>query len=729
MGKRIAILCMSLNIGGAETHIYELARGLTAKGHQVTVFSNGGVYAGALEKAGIRHVRTPLHTKSPSAMWKAYRILMREFKKCRPSVVHSHTRISNFVAGLVCKKLDIPMVTTVHFNFKVDFFSRKFSNWGCYALSVSEDLKKYLVDNYRYNPDHVSLTVNGIDMERFSKKELPEFRASLGLEPEQKMILLVSRLDKEASIHVANFLRIAPEIYQKAPDTRVVIVGDGTLFPSFVQRADEINRQCGTDFILLQGAKTNIEQYTAVADLFVGISRSALEAMSSSVPTVLMGNLGYLGLYSDEIREECIETNLTCRGYPYPADQEICDLILECLQGKDLSQNVEEGLRLVKERFSVDTMAATAEKMYEDAIQSYRPLDYMISGYYGCDNFGDNLTLRCLMDHLKAQNGSVLSHNVENTYVPEQVQKIHRFNLPAIYKTMKKTKVFLLGSGSLLQDSTSNRSLFYYTFITKMAMRCNCKTLLYANGIGPITRPSNRKRTAALLNKIDFITLRDQESMKLLETLKISRPAILTADDSFSLDFKDLVPDAPIEKAAGKTIVGVNFKLSSNDPQTLLQELAEGLTELSEKYNLFYYLIPLHLSQDQPQLNALHQFIPKISHMVEPSAEPQRMMRSMAVGKYHIFERLHGQIMATMLGTPFLPINYDPKNHSLMTQIGLGDYLLNHDQLSKERLIRQFEKLLSNEESVRQSLANYTEEARKTALLNQQQLHQMIKDY
>jgi len=729
MGKQIAILCMSLNIGGAETHIYELARGLAAKGHTVTVFSNGGVYADALEKVGIRHILTPLHTKNLRSIIASYKILMKEFKKNRPSVVHSHTRISNFIAGIVCARLGIPMVTTVHFNFNVNFFSRHFSNWGCRALAVSEDLKKYLVENYNYDADHVDLTVNGIDMERFTKRELPDFRASLGIEPNQKMILLVSRLDQEASIHVANFLRIAPEIYKNRPNTRVVIVGDGKRFPEFAQKADEINRECGTDFILLQGARTNIDQYTAVADLFVGISRSALEAMSSSVPTVLMGNLGYLGLYSDAIREECIETNLTCRGYPYPDDKEITSLILECLNGKDLSENVKEALRLVVDCYSVNTMAATAEKLYNDAVNEYRPFDYMISGYYGSDNFGDNLTLRCLMDHLKECRGSVLSHNIDNTCVPASVQKIHRFNLPAIYKQMKKTKVFLLGSGSLLQDSTSNRSLFYYHFIIKMALRCRCKTLLYANGIGPITHRGNRKRTAAVLNKIDFITVRDAESLQLLEDLKVTCPAVLTADDSFSSNYSALPPLTPVSTAAAKTIVGINFKLNDDAPKALLQEIADALTELAAKHNFFYYLIPFHLSQDQAQLNQLHQMLPSVSYMVKSGADPLEMMQYIAIGKYHIFERLHGQIISTMMGIPFLPINYDPKNHSLMAQIGLDDYLLNHTEISKELLITQFEKLLQNESVVKERLAEYTADAQGKALMNQEYLHEMIKNY
>lgn len=725
MGKHIAILCMSLNIGGAETHIFELAKGLKAMGHEITVFSNGGVYADALEEAGIRHVQTPMHTKGINSLIKSYRILKKEFKKNRPAVVHSHTRISNFIGNLVCKALGIPMVTTVHFNFRVGVFFKWFSTWGCRALAVSEDLKNYLVDNYNYDPNHVNLTVNGIDMARFSKKELPEFRQSLGILPDQKMILMVTRLDKEASVHVSNFFRIAPEIFRSVPNARVVVVGDGKLFPVFAKEAAEINRQFGEELIKLQGAKTNIEQYTAVADLFVGISRSALEAMASSVPTILLGNLGYLGLYSDDIRKECIETNLTCRGYSYPDDSEIAKLVIECLGEKDLTRSVIDGKKLVQERYSIQTMATTADTMYREAIECARPLDYMISGYYGSDNFGDNLTLRCLMDHLEGKKGTVLTHDVNNTQVPEKVHKIHRFHLWKIRKAMKNTKVFMLGSGSLLQDSTSNRSIFYYRYITSMAIRNHCKTMLYANGIGPISRKWNQKRTAALLNKIDFITVRDQDSLDLLDKLKVRTPAILTADDAFSYSFNDKAV-SPIKEAEGKTIVGINFKLDRGEDT--LREIAAALSELADKHNLFYYLIPFHFSQDHHQLEALQRLLPGSSFLVEATAEPQILNRYVAACKYQIYERLHGQIMATMMGTPFLPINYDPKNRSLMAQIGMDDYLLNHADLSKERIIESFEKVLCDQEQIRKRLAAYTSTARKDALKNQEHLHRMIEN-
>ncbi len=723
MGKHIAHLCMSLNIGGAETHIFELAKGLTAQGNTVTVFSNGGVYAEALEKVGIRHVKTPLHRKNPIALIRSYRRLMREFKKNPPSVVHSHTRISNFIGGIVCKHLNIPMVTTVHFNFRCGFFFRWFSNWGCRALAVSEDLKTYLVKNYRYNPEHVALTVNGIDMERFSKRDESDFRASLGIKPDEKMILLVSRLDKEASIHVSRFLEIAPAVFKGRPDIKVVIVGHGKLYPEFEEKVAAIHRQCGKEFILLQGARTNIDQYTACADLFVGISRSALEAMSAKVPTVLLGNLGYLGLYSDKIKKECIETNLTCRGYPYPTDEALTALILDCLKS-DLTQEIQEGLRLVQEHFSISIMAETALHQYKNAIEQTRPLDYMISGYYGTDNFGDNLTLNILMDILKDRKGTILTHDVHKTPAPDSVSKVHRFHLWAIRKRMKKTKVFLLGSGSILQDATSNRSIFYYHFILKMALRCHCMVMLYANGVGPITNQWNRKRTTKLLNQIDLITARDDASIELLRELNIHCPTVLTADDVFSFQLtQDTI--VPVKEASGKNIVGVNFKLHATETAKI-KEIAAALKTLSEKYNLFYYLIPFHNGQDLPALQQLHFNIPEISYLIR---DPEMITQAIRLGTFQIFERFHGQVISSKLGTPFLPINYDPKNHSLACQMGMEEYLIDHHDISKENIVDAFDRLINNQEQIKEKLLQFAAAAEEKAQGNREYLLKMIEDY
>ena len=46
---KILMATMGLDIGGAETHIVELAKELKSEGHDIAIVSNGGVYVPEVE--------------------------------------------------------------------------------------------------------------------------------------------------------------------------------------------------------------------------------------------------------------------------------------------------------------------------------------------------------------------------------------------------------------------------------------------------------------------------------------------------------------------------------------------------------------------------------------------------------------------------------------------------------------------------------------------------------
>ena len=74
---KILMTTMAMDIGGAETHILELSRELCARGHDVTVASNGGAYVEELVACGARHVELPLNTKMIHSAYRAYRGLQK----------------------------------------------------------------------------------------------------------------------------------------------------------------------------------------------------------------------------------------------------------------------------------------------------------------------------------------------------------------------------------------------------------------------------------------------------------------------------------------------------------------------------------------------------------------------------------------------------------------------------------------------------------------------------
>ena len=65
MACNVLLSLMKLDIGGAETHVVELAKELKKRGYNVVVTSNGGVYERELNDAGIKHYMVPLQNKNP----------------------------------------------------------------------------------------------------------------------------------------------------------------------------------------------------------------------------------------------------------------------------------------------------------------------------------------------------------------------------------------------------------------------------------------------------------------------------------------------------------------------------------------------------------------------------------------------------------------------------------------------------------------------------------------
>ena len=72
---KILMATMGLDIGGAETHIVELAKELKAEGHDIAIASNGGVYVPEIKAAGIRHYSVPMHRRNLNCMRRARKLL------------------------------------------------------------------------------------------------------------------------------------------------------------------------------------------------------------------------------------------------------------------------------------------------------------------------------------------------------------------------------------------------------------------------------------------------------------------------------------------------------------------------------------------------------------------------------------------------------------------------------------------------------------------------------
>lgn len=364
----IFMVTMGLDIGGAETHIVELAKALQAQGNQVIIASNGGVYEAELTAAGVICEHAPLNRRAPVAMLQSLAILRKLIRKYDPDVVHAHARIPGFLCGLLHKVMHFPFVTTAHWVFDTGGLAGKLTDWGQRTIAVSEDIKDYLQNNYDIPSQQVTVTINGIDTEKFSPAVSGDrVRKEMGIPTQALCIAAVSRLDDSRAYAARCLIDIAPALIAAHPGLHLLIAGSGDAYDELKSKADAVNAQAGYTALHLPGGRTDINEIVASGDVFVGVSRAALEAMAGGKPVIIAGNEGYHGIFTPDKLDEAMLGNFCCRGLPQCSPAALqCDL-LQLLE-MDRQAWAAQGTYnrgVIMEHYSVQRMADDALTVYQ----------------------------------------------------------------------------------------------------------------------------------------------------------------------------------------------------------------------------------------------------------------------------------------------------------------------------------------------------------------------------
>lgn len=684
---KILMTLMGLEIGGAETHVVELCRELAARGVDVTVASNGGVYEKTLAESGVRHVKLPLHTKSPAAMLKSYFGLEKLIKAEKFDIVHAHARIPAFICGLLAKKLKFRFITSTHGVYKVDPLLTLATNWGERAVAVSCDIKQYLIDSYGFPSDNISITINGIDTARFSKNiDSSAQKREFSLSDDRFRVTYVSRIDTEAALTGFLLCDAAEKLADAIPSLEILMVGGGTAFDKLKARAGEVNKKLGREVIKLTGARTDVAELISTGDIFAGVSRAALEAMSMEKPVILAGAQGYIGILSEDNLALAESTNFCCRGEKLPTADDIAADIkrLYDASDKECERLGESGRKVILAGYSVARMADDYLTAYSKMTPyaPYRHGDIMISGYYGFDNMGDDSLLSSMIEGIKKDipdaKITVLTKSPKKTAAVCGVRCVNRFNIPVVASEMKRAKLLISGGGSLLQDGTSRKSLYYYVTIMRMAKKRGLKLMLYANGLGPLVSEKSRKMAAEIIKAADRVSLREERSKELARELGVDSLSV-TADPAFLLEPASREWTEHIkrrEKIAGRYFLvsvkdGNNF--GERQRPELIDFLAADISALSVEHSLTPVFIPMHPGKDSVFTREL---CAKVGQgRVVTGLTASELCGLLGDAEFAVGTRLHMLIFAARMGVPMVGISYDPKIDAFLGYLGEGKSL------------------------------------------------------
>lgn len=669
--------------GGAKTHVFALLSALKKMADVKIVCFIKGSFFDELQEIDVESELIEQKSRFDlSVVKKLVKIANEGF-----DVIHSHGARANFLCAHLKNKVNIPIVTTVHSDFLLDFdgiykkivytglnvFSlRKLENF----IAVSSNFKSMLISR-GFNPNDVYTVYNGMDystkMVYQSKEEFAK-RFNIEYDPNLIYIGLIGRHDYVKGHDV--FLKACVEAAKKCDKLRFLIAGEGDLRGELVRIAKNGGIE---DKLTFTGFIKDIYSFINFIDI------NTLTSRSESFPYVLMEGArmkkptisSRVGGIPDLIEDA--KTGLLFESENYI---ELADKMLLLAENKKLREEYGSALyERATQTFSSENLANTHMDIYRSILKNSREekkYDVVISGYYGFENSGDDALLYAIIDSLRKYMKDirilVLSESPKDTRLTFQVDAEKRFNLFSVVKSLKKSKMLLNGGGSLIQDATSSLSLYYYLFVMQCAKMLGLKVYLYANGIGPI-KNRNLKLVSKVTDKVDLITLRDRISADELKRIGVCTPEVkITADPAIILEASsDNAISAIFEKEkipCGKKYIGISVRNWSKNDDQFVQKLAKIIDYACDKYDLVPVFIPMRYPVDAKFSESVSLEMKNKSYVIQGKYSVSDTIGIVRKMEFVIGMRLHTLIYAASGGVPLIGLIYDPKNKGFMEYIG-----------------------------------------------------------
>jgi len=349
----------------------------------------------------------------------------------------------------------------------------------------------------------------------------------------------------------------------------------------------------------------------------------------------------------------------------------------------------------------------------------------LISGYYGFNNSGDDAILKAIVKDLKKADESldivVLSNNPRLTEDVYKIKAVNRFKIIEVIRAIGKCDLFISGGGSLLQDVTSTRSILYYLALMMMALIFRKPVMVYANGIGPINKKMNRILTRVILNRVDYITLRDEDSKAFLHKLGVTNENIIvTADPVFTLEGSESSRIDDIFAKEGiptdKPLVGISIRKWGKE-ERLIENLSKAIEYMVSKYSVNVVLIPMHYPEDLIISQQLLERINKGSYIISNRYGVEDIIGIIRKTEFIIAMRLHSLIYAAVQNIPMIGIVYDPKIKSFLNSIDMNKMCTVED-LQYNELIEYVDYIWENREILKERLKKLNTRMKEEAMKN-----------
>jgi len=379
---KVLHIIKTLNMGGAESNLFNLVRSLDNNNFEVHVaYSSQGELEGMFEKNRIKLFKfsdSPHKLKSFASVRIILR-LMGYIKKEKIKIIHTHSFNAHIWGGIAAKLAGCKIIEHVHDSRYIDphdfelrgeqnqqyRFIKFLRNFSDRVVVLTRQNYNFIMKHRLHKKERVSEIKNGIDLKairHLTDSERICLKEKLGIAPDASIVLTPIRFSKEKNLNV--LFQIALDVTRALPQAVCVIAGTGPEKENFEAKVRSYHLE---DRIKTIGFYADIPQLLAISDVFLLPSTielhsiAIMEAMRQKVPVVVSRNVGCNDEFIRDGENGILLDPFTREGWAHA--------IVALLQDNELRRRMgEAGFKTLVEKFDIKDIARKFEHIYESLL-------------------------------------------------------------------------------------------------------------------------------------------------------------------------------------------------------------------------------------------------------------------------------------------------------------------------------------------------------------------------
>lgn len=302
--------------GGHFRSMVTIGNALERRGHQVLLVTGRGPGVRLAEAAGMRTVILPSPClRTLEFNWRDFTALRNLVAEFRPDVLHS---FANGIPALllVARVARARVVVTLCGGPR-----RRIMTKVEPVIVFSEELRENMID-LGIDGDQVFVIPGRMDLSPVERDcDVAEYLGRLDLAPtDAPFVFMICRADVPKQRALLNLLAVAEKYGGHGWPGTFVHIGagkDAEFVSALHVRVEQVNRRAGRRILISTDVGSSAPaKYLHLADLVIGMGRSAFEGMALAKPTVILSNEGYGGVVAEDTIWKLQQHNFTGRGTP-----------------------------------------------------------------------------------------------------------------------------------------------------------------------------------------------------------------------------------------------------------------------------------------------------------------------------------------------------------------------------------------------------------------------------